>query len=608
MTAASAAWRDRYLAPTVGYPLWSAHDPELLVYISNEGGVTQAWILDRSSGERRPITAQPIGVEDVLLTADGRGAIWWSDDSGDECGSWQVTSLTDGSVQPLLTGLPEGWSQGVAVAGPTVAVAIDDDVTYRVVVSVGGEQAKVLVESTKPLGLGREWEITGGGLSTDGELVCYRNSDLGDMLHFGLRVVSARSGETFDELFDEGLTLKVGSWSPVNGDQRLAVIHERDGIERPAIWEPLARIRTNLSLDLPGPVDVADWWPDGSALLLLHEHEGRRDLRRLDLESGELAMIRESTGWISAAGFGPDGEIWLREESPQQSPRVVTVEGNVILAAPGSRPPAGVVRRSMSFPGPEGDPTHMLVSVPEGLGPFPTVMMVHGGPEWAYPDDYDPWEHALVDHGYAVGKVNYRGSTGSTVAFRAALHNGNIGFPEVADVIGGLDLLVAEGIADPSHVAIEGWSWGGYITLLAIGLHPERFQAAIGGIPVCDSVMTHEDCSPPQQEYDMAIMGGSPRQLPELYAERSPSTYLDHVTTPVMLIAGEHDSACPIRQVRYYAEELARRGREVHLHVYDAGHHANSTSEKLHHAEIELAFLSEHLSSSGNIPTDDQTR
>jgi dipeptidyl aminopeptidase/acylaminoacyl peptidase len=59
----------------------------------------------------------------------------------------------------------------------------------------------------------------------------------------------------------------------------------------------------------------------------------------------------------------------------------------------------------------------------------------------------------------------------------------------------------------------------------------------------------------------------------------------------VLIIAGEHDSACPIRQVRYYTDELLARGRSVQLHVYDAGHHANSVEEKITHAELELQFL-----------------
>ena len=250
------------------------------------------------------------------------------------------------------------------------------------------------------------------------------------------------------------------------------------------------------------------------------------------------------------------------------------------------------------FDGPAG-PTHVLLVEPEvadpDAGPHPTVMLVHGGPEWSATDDLDPWEQALVDHGYLVASVDYRGSTGSTVGWRTALHEGNIGFPEVADVVAAADHLVGTGLADPDRIAIEGWSWGGYVALLAAGLQPHRFAAVVGGVPVADLVLCHEDCSPPQQAYDLAIIGGSPDELPDRYAERSPITYVDRVRAPVLLIAGEHDSACPIRQVRHYADVLRARGGDVRLHVYDAGHHANTVAERLLHAELELAFLAEHL-------------
>jgi len=220
---------------------------------------------------------------------------------------------------------------------------------------------------------------------------------------------------------------------------------------------------------------------------------------------------------------------------------------------------------------------------------------VHGGPEWAYPDDLDVWEQALADHGYAVVKVNYRGSTGGTVAFRTALHGGNIGFPEVEDVLAGLDHLVDASVVNPERVAVEGWSWGGYVALLAAGLAPSRFAAVVAGIPVCDLVMAHADCSPPQQAYDLAIMGGSPDELADVYAQRSPINYVDQVSAPVLIIAGEHDSACPVRQVLHYVEALRSRSADVELDIYPAGHHTNSVDAKLRTAELTLGFLARHV-------------
>lgn len=586
-------WRERFRLPVVQFPQWSTADPDRLVFVSNEGGSTQIWTSHLATGERRAVTDQRVGVEEMVLSPDGESVAWWSDDSGDGNGAWVSTRLDDGVTTPLLTRLGPGWSEGLAWCGGTTGIALTDETTYRVYAGTPGEAGRLVAESERPMGLGREWETTAGGLSTDGALMCLRQSESGDMLHFGLRVIDLASSQVCGELVDDGLNVRVASWSPVAGDQRVAVVHERDGLDRPTVWSPLTGERRDYPLDLPGEVDVAGWYPDASALLLVHWFDGRSQLFRLDLAPGTCALVHDPEGYVSGAAVRPDGTVWLREEAGDRPPRIRAVDGTVVLAVPGEAP-AGPPNRSLRFAGPSGEPTHMLVAAPEGEGPHPTVMLVHGGPEWADPDMYDPWTATLVDHGVAVAKVNYRGSTGFGVAWRTAIHDGNIGFPEVEDVVAGLGFLVDIGVADPLRAAVEGWSWGGYVAMLAIGLHPLTFRAAIGGIPVCDSVMTHEDCSPSQQMYDRAIMGGTPTEVPARYHERSPSTYLDAVRTPVLLIAGEHDSACPIRQVRWYADRLTERGGSVQLHVYDAGHHANSVADALTHADLQLAFLAAH--------------
>ena len=252
--------------------------------------------------------------------------------------------------------------------------------------------------------------------------------------------------------------------------------------------------------------------------------------------------------------------------APARNPgKVVALGGSEVVAPQGERAPAGTAYRSLEFANPGGHRVHGFLAAPDGSGPFPTVMMVHGGPEWACPDAFEPWTQALVDHGYAVAQVNYRGSTGYGVAWRQAFI-GNIGFPEVEDVLAGLDALVERGVADPDRVAIEGWSWGGYISLLAIGLHPERFRAAIGGIPVGDNTAGHYECAPALQAYDIAMMGGSPEEKPDLYRERSPLTYADAAArTPTLVIAGENDSRCPIGQVRWFVDAVRVRGGDIRL-------------------------------------------
>ncbi|MFZ0323953.1 MAG: prolyl oligopeptidase family serine peptidase [Actinomycetes bacterium] len=588
-------WAQRFAAPTLAFPAWSNDRPDRLFFVCDDGGVMQVWMLDLASGERRALTDQAVGVEEFVVLPGGTGVAWWSDDTGDEFGSWVATDIDAGTSRPLFEGLPTGWSQGLALAHPVAAAALADGLSYRVFVEGDGDgHPRLVAESSSPIGLGREWATTSGGLSPDGTLLCLRHTDVGDILHFGLRVLDVASGDVVDDRVDVGLNLKVADWSPVLGDQRVALVHERDGLDRPAVWSPLTGGLRHYPLALPGPTDVLGWWPDASALLLLHQHDGCDTLHRLDLDSGRLTWSLDPQGTITGARVRPDGEVWLRDESATRAPRIRSARGTVIVSPLGPAPSPGRPHTSMTVATPGGD-AHVLVATPVGEPPYPTVMVVHGGPEWHFSDDLDPWEQALLDYGMAVAKVNYRGSTGSSVAWRTSLHDGNIGFPEVEDVLATMDHLVAVGVSDPTRFGIEGRSWGGYVTLLAVGLHPSRFAAAVAVVPVADSLLTHEDCSPPQKAYDIAIMGGSPSEVPERYIERSPATYVDHVDTPLLVIAGEHDSACPIRQVRSYVDRLKARDADVELVVYDAGHHANAKADQIEHAERALTFLCSRL-------------
>jgi len=101
------------------------------------------------------------------------------------------------------------------------------------------------------------------------------------------------------DLWDgEGYGLFAAGFSPVAGDGRLALLHERGGRLRPAIWDPGSGERVDLDVDLPGEVEVADWWPDAGGLLLLHTYLGRSELYRLDLATGAVERLDHPAGSI----------------------------------------------------------------------------------------------------------------------------------------------------------------------------------------------------------------------------------------------------------------------------------------------------------------------
>ena len=172
-----------------------------------------------------------------------------------------------------------------------LAVSISGHDGFAVHVSEdGGVTAKEVARSTDHIRVaGRAGGYNRGGLSADGSLLCLQHAEFGDEMHEALRVIDPRTGGTVADLVDEGKQLASAAWSPIAGDRRLAVVHERGGIPQPAIWDPVTGEWTEIATGLEGEVSIADWWPDASALLLSQLHDGRYRLHRYEIATGALS-------------------------------------------------------------------------------------------------------------------------------------------------------------------------------------------------------------------------------------------------------------------------------------------------------------------------------
>ena len=582
-------WKRRYRAPSLTLPNWAIGNPDHLVYASNVSGSWQVHAWDRSGEGHRQVTAHPTGVVRGAATPDGEGVLWFDNSRGDEIGVWRLQPFRGGEVVPLVPDAEPAWSAGLALADDgRVALGLASRVGFSVRVGRVGEPTAELYR--------HEQTVDVADMSRDGRLLVVHHAEHGDNLHPALRAFDLERGEAVADLWDgQGYSLIASRFSPVRGDGRLALLHERGGVLRPALWDPVGGERTDLEVDLPGTVEVADWWPDGSALLLVHTHLGRDELYRLGLGDGRLERLDHPAGSIAAARVRPDGEVWFRWSSGAAAPEVRAVgREEPVLRAPGAPAPGGQPYQSWSFANRHGDRVHGFLALPAGRGPHPTVVLVHGGPTHHDADTWSPQVQALVDHGWAVALVNYRGSTGYGKAWQDALE-GNPGRPEVEDVVAGRDDLTARGIADPGRVMIAGASWGGYVTLLAIGTAPEGWRAAVAVVPVADYLAAYADESEGLQAFDRSLFGGSPEEKPELYRERSPITYVEQVRTPVLLMVGDNDTRCPLRQVLNYAKRLGELGRPFELDRFDAGHGVLVTDERIRQTGVLLDFAAAHV-------------
>lgn len=574
---------------------WSPQAPDRIVYVSNESGVVQVHAWDRAAGTRRRVTASDVGVYHGVPSRDGENVLWFEDETGDESGRWFVQPFSGGEARPL-DGLPRGWNEGLAQGPGVIAAAISDRAGFALHVAGDGEAPREIYRSSESIAIGSAYGggYPRGGLSADGSLLCLEHTEGGDLIHTALRVIEPGTGRIAGDMLDEGMALSSSAWSPLPDDRRLAIVHEHGGEDRPGLWDLATGELSELQVELSGVVHVCDWWPEGDALLLLNLHRGRHHLLRYDLSTRVLSRIDTPRGTIRHARVRPDGRVWYLLSQGHRPPRILEDSGEVVLEAEGEPAPGGRPYFDWHFENPHGQRVEGFYATPDAAGPFPTIMLVHGGPTAADTDSWDPEVQAYVDAGFAVALVNYRGSTGYGRGWRDTLI-GNIGEPELEDVNAGLADLVAERITDPERSVIGGWSWGGYVTLLELGKHPELWICGVAGVPVGDYEESYVDLSPLLQAYDRALLGATPQEVPDLMRDRNPIYFTDAVRAPVLLIAGENDSRCPFRQVMLYADKLKARGHPHEVYSFSTGHGSFAIDERVRQMRAILEFLSRHV-------------
>lgn len=610
------AWEARFRARRIGLPDWARDASEhAVVAATTDEGVLELHSWRVGTDELLQATSRPDGTADGTISPDGTWLWWFDDDRGDERGIWrrqpfasgperlaagaEQTRLPDGtSVVEDATGLPAAYSSGLAIGHRLAVVGSSDDdygVRVHAVRHDGGEAStQLLYEHVE--------EAYVGDLSRDEQLVVLAHSEHGDSRHPALRVLRlADQPETLADLWDgAGKGLHPAGFSPVSGDPRLLVVHERHGTPALLVWDPVAGTQTEVPIDAPGEVADADWWADGRSVLVALDHEARTTLVRVDLESGTTTPVGPRDGTVTSAAVRDDGQIWATWSSAAHPSTVRVVpsdgpgEGQVLLRAPGTAAPGSVPVEDVWVDGPGGR-IHALLRRPADVtGPLPVVVEVHGGPTHHDVDAFRAYASAWVDHGYAVVQVNYRGSTGYGSAWRDAIEQ-RVGHVELEDVGAVRDHLVAAGVADPERIVLAGASWGGFLTLLGLGTYPDAWSLGIAGVPVADYAAAFEDEMEGLKAFDRALFGGSPDEVPEKYADSSPLTYVEQVRVPVLVLAGENDPRCPIRQIENYVARLDELGRPYEVYRYDAGHGSLVDDERVKQMRLELDFAARHL-------------
>ena len=322
--------------------------------------------------------------------------------------------------------------------------------------------------------------------------------------------------------------------------------------------------------------------------------------------TGETETLRTSTttcgGLLPEIGVGPS-VIALSAHGYGSPPALCVLSPDGVerpqwsFAHPGTAflTEAGGEIERVEWIAPDGEVIEGLLTVPSGPGPHPLVVNVHGGPVWAWRDEWSmhhPLTPLLVSHGYAVLHPNLRGSMGRGREFVAGgLYD--MGGVDAADLLAGVDALVARGRVDPARVGVTGNSYGGFLSAWLVA-NSGRFAAAVARSPVTDWVSQHHTSNIPG--FDRMCLTGDPLDPLSDYRIRSPLYLAQRVRTPTLLMAGAHDLATPPEQAAMFHRALVESGQDSTLVIYtDEGHGVRGHAAVVDQCVRIVEFFERHL-------------
>ncbi|OUE09185.1 Prolyl tripeptidyl peptidase precursor [Clavibacter michiganensis] len=341
---------------------------------------------------------------------------------------------------------------------------------------------------------------------------------------------------------------------------------------------------------------------DRDAVLVLNASRGTVQLLRVTADAAVEALVDDQVE-ITAVGIG-GGAVVVALTDPR-------THGDLALVRADRGPGAGSALQPLTdfsaalretgirplhelvVEGRDGYPVHGWVVLPEGEGPHPVLLVIHGGPYAAYGVHLFDEAQVYADAGYAVLLCNPRGAAGYGQEHGRVIKE-RMGTVDMDDVLDFLDGAVAvHDSIDGSRAGIMGGSYGGYLTAWTIA-HEHRFQGAIVERGFLDPELFTGTS-------DIGTFFGEEYTGYDADVRRaqSPQAVAHQVRTPTLVVHSEDDLRCPLSQAERYHLALVRAGVETEMLVFPGEDHELSRSGRPRHRvqrfEAILEWWARHL-------------
>jgi len=561
------------------HPRWSP-DGRYLAFLSDRGepagdekeAKNQVYLMRTDGGEAEQLTNLKGGVEDLRWSPDGKMIAFTARDAETEAEQKKHKEGYDENFVDHANKLARLWVLTLADR-KTEQVTKQDLHVSGFDWSPDGAELAVRVSST-PRNDDAYWHVRLVAVRRlTGEIVRTLSENIAGNVRW------SPDGQTI--AFEEPSPTRIASW--------LAVAPAAGGPARP------------LLRDYAGTARGFEWEGDSKHLMAEVNARTRDKFLRVDSTDGSVTEIAADTALPSSDfDISRDGRILAYARGTGDSPPDVWAyaTGDTSRKLTDLNPQAknwrlGAVKEISWKNKQDGTTLYgVLVTPPDfKLGQaYPTIVEVHGGPEWAWWSgwlgSWHEWAQLLASNGYVVFLPNPRGSTGQGWKFAEA-NRDDWGGGDLRDIMDGVDYLIDQKIADPNRLGIGGWSYGGFMTSWAV-TQTNRFKAAVVGAAVTNlfSFDGTTDITPTfLRNYFLDL----PFARRADYDNHSAMTFLKSCKTPSLILHGELDERVPTSQGWEFYNGLRMLGVPAEMATYPREHHG--FRERAHQVDVLTRLL-----------------
>ena len=586
------SWERKFYEQTFLWMYRARNFPSRVILPTNSSGKFQLEVRDFETNFHRQITKTPQGSIFGSISPSGKFVFYLDDKEGNETGHFVREPFAGGKKMDITPDLLPYFAYEVSSDYADERLCFYASIKDKNQVYLVETNQKETSFKTKLLYETKN-TILGAIISPNGKQTCVSISTSGEKNKSQVLVFNNNNGKLICQInFVSGDFVAQAFSIDARQPLILGVLNMGE-FYRP-VWLDFLKKETKeiKNPDFKGNVFVLEWLEDQNKILFGQEYHLKHslllydsnektllsigpDYGSLDLFFGSVASLRDCSFLFRWQSFNDDSQIIKLSSRDYQKKTIFF---------PLKKKQDNKKKKklqSVYFKSSDGELVQMWVAWPtKKRKNYSFVIDIHGGPHGSVSDTFSPEAQILLDQGFGYCAVNYRGSTSFGKDFEKAIY-GKPGYLEVEDIVSARDWLVNNGQADPDKIILFGWSWGGFVTLLALGKYPNLWAGGVAGTPIADFFLQYEDEPAFFQAIDRERFGGSPKQKLSVYRESSPITYVDNFTKPVLIIYGENDVRCPARQVENFIDKLKSKRKSVKVKKFLAGHTGEFSNTKV---------------------------